>query len=151
MENAVQVSAKTTWQRNHRNAFKAAHGFSETSYYGTGKMRPIILKRDGYKCVECGMTDEEHKAKWNRPITIDHKDKNRKNNSPENLRTMCLSCHGRKDLIPELTDKKISTARFDIMFSHANGETYKSIALRYGCCQATVCKWIKIWKGEDNE
>jgi len=101
------------------------------------------------KCIECGMTDAEHKSKWNRPITIDHKDRNRKNNSPENLRTMCLSCHGRKDLIPELTDKKISNDRFDIMSSHANGETYKSIALRYGCCQATVCKWIKIWKGEN--
>jgi len=155
MENAVAVyeamplSAKARWQRNHRRAFKAAHGFSETSYYGTGKMRLIILKRDGYKCVECGMTDAEHKTKWNRPITIDHKDRDRSNNTPENLRTMCLRCHGRKDLIPELTDRKISNDRLDIMSSHANGETYKSIALRYGCCQATVCKWIKIWKGEN--
>lgn len=149
MENQLAVSKKTEWQRNHRKAFKDANGFSESSHYGTGKMRLNILERDGYKCIDCGMTDVEHKKKWGRPITIDHKDRNRKNNSPENLRTMCLSCHGRKDLIPELKDKKIIHARFDIMASRANGETYKSIALRYGCSQATVCKWLKIWKGEN--
>lgn len=139
--------SKMEWQRKHRAEFKAIHGFSETSHYGAGKMRSFILARDEYRCLECGMTDEDHKIKWGRPITIDHKDKNRKNNSQENLRTMCLRCHGRKDLIPELTEKKISDCRLDIMASHANGETYKSISIRYGCSQATVCKWIKTWKG----
>lgn len=138
---------KAEWQRNHRNAFKELNGFSETCNYSTGKMRLFILNRDGYRCIECGMSDAEHKTKWGRPITIDHKDKNRRNNAPDNLRTMCLRCHGRKDITPGLTIKKINDARIDIMASHANGETYKSISIRYGCSQATVCKWIKIWKG----
>lgn len=138
---------KIEWQRNHRDAFKKSNGFSETSHYATGKMRIFILNRDGYSCIECGMTDAEHKAKWGRPITIDHRDKNRKNNNPENLRTMCLRCHGRKDISPKLKIKKIGDARIDIMASHANGETYESISMRYGCCQATVCKWVNLWKG----
>ncbi len=141
---------KLEWQRQHRNEFKAIHGYSRTSHYSTGGQRQTVLQRDGYKCIECGMTDAEHKAKWGRPITIDHKDRNKKNNSPDNLRTMCLRCHGRKDITPALTFTKLSAEdRIFIMADRANGETYQSIALRYGCCQATVHKWMQIWKGEN--
>lgn len=146
----VLSPAKAEWQRKSRAAFKAKHGYSGNSYYGTKGLRPAVLERDGYKCVECGMTDEAHKVKWGRPITIDHKDRNRQNNSLENLRTMCLSCHGRKDLLPELRDKKIIDSRFDIMASRANGETYQSLSIRYGCSIATVYKWVKKWKEENN-
>lgn len=142
-----KAAYKMEWQRRHRDAFKAAHGFSETSHYATGKMRLFILDRDGYKCIECGMTDAEHKEKWGRPITIDHKDKNKKNNSPENLRTMCLSCHGRKDLHPELREKKLQDRKAEILQSRSKGETYQSIADRHGCSISTVYKWVQEWEG----
>ena len=67
-----------------------------------GGLRIKVLERDGYACVQCGMTAVEHRAKWNRAITIDHVDGNgryskRPNNKLSNLNTMCLSCHGAKD------------------------------------------------------
>jgi hypothetical protein len=73
--------------------------------------RKKVLDRDGYKCVLCGMTNEEHIKKWGREITIDHIDgKGRyskiKNNNIDNLRTLCLSCHGRYDKIRGLNLKQ---------------------------------------------
>ena len=148
MENQLAVSPKTQWQIRHRKDFKNSHGYSESCHYGAGGNRLLVLIRDGYKCVQCGMTDDEHKRKWGRPITIDHKDKNRKNNSLNNLQTLCLSCHGRKDLSPELKVTKITDHKVLILCARANGETYQSIAKRYQCSSATVYKWIKKWKGE---
>lgn len=60
------------------------------------------LERDNYTCVTCGMTNEEHKIKWNRTITVDHIDgqgrnSKVKNNDLSNLQTLCLRCHGLKD------------------------------------------------------
>lgn len=73
--------------------------------YHFGGNRQKALERDGYKCIDCGMTDEEHRAIWKRGLTVDHKDrkglgvsKNEKNNSLENLQTLCLKCHGKKDI-----------------------------------------------------
>ena len=67
-----------------------------------GGLRDDVLKRDDYKCLLCGMTNQEHKALWNRSLTIDHVDGNGRystvpNNTLDNLQTLCLRCHGRKD------------------------------------------------------
>lgn len=53
------------------------------------KLKIIIKERDGCKCQECGVPErEEH-------LFIHHVDYNKKNNSKENLITLCNSCHGR--------------------------------------------------------
>lgn len=62
----------------------------------------VILARDGYKCIDCGMTNDEHIEAWGRRLTIDHVDGQGRysevqNNDHANLRSMCLRCHGRKD------------------------------------------------------
>ena len=67
-----------------------------------GGIRIEALERDGYKCVKCGMTNEEHLEKWGRSITVHHKDNKgryskEKNNKLDNLVTLCLRCHGRED------------------------------------------------------
>jgi predicted HNH restriction endonuclease len=69
-----------------------------------GGLKNIVLERDNNKCVVCGMTNEEHIKKWGRDITVDHIDgsgrySNKHNNLLENLRTLCLSCHGRYDAL----------------------------------------------------
>lgn len=74
-------------------------------------LRRYILKRDKYTCQECGMTNKEHFRKYKRSITIDHIDGNGRyskiqNNSPDNLITLCLPCHGRKDKIRALISQK---------------------------------------------
>lgn len=67
-----------------------------------GGNRIAVLERDKYACVKCGMSNDTHKQKWGREITIDHIDNqgrysNIQNNNMDNLITLCLSCHGRKD------------------------------------------------------
>ena len=69
-----------------------------------GSVRKKVLERDKYKCVNCGMTDSQHRRRWNRGITVDHIDGNGryskiKNDKMSNLQTLCLPCHGRKDML----------------------------------------------------
>jgi hypothetical protein len=63
-----------------------------------GGLRTQILLRDNWSCVFCGMENDTHIMKWGREITIDHIDGNRKNNTMSNLQTVCLCCHGKKDI-----------------------------------------------------
>lgn len=72
--------------------------------YLFGGNRIKALERDNYKCVKCGMTNEEHIRKYGCEITIDHIDgkgaySNIKNNKLSNLQTLCLHCHGLKDCV----------------------------------------------------
>lgn len=67
-----------------------------------GDNRLAALARDGYCCVSCGMTNAEHQERWGCTITIDHIDGQgfghpNPNNDLDNLQTLCLPCHGRKD------------------------------------------------------
>jgi len=64
-------------------------------------LRKVALKRDGYKCMKCGMTQEEHFDKWGCSLIVHHKDSNGRykevpNNILDNLRTLCKVCHGKK-------------------------------------------------------
>jgi len=71
-----------------------------------GGLRKTVLERDGYKCVLCGMTDQQHLGTWNRHITINHIDHQGShckfpNNNPDNLETLCLRCHGHIDRLKQ--------------------------------------------------
>lgn len=146
--NAAERQRKAEWQRRSRAAFKAAHGFSTNAHYGAGGNRLAVLERDGYACVTCGMTDEQHKAKWNRPITVDHIDKDRANNSLLNLQTLCLTCHGQKDLIPELRQSRARPLLPRMRELRAAGKTYQEIANTVGLSIGGV--W-KAMNGANNE
>lgn len=88
-----------------------------------GGNREVAIQRDGEKCVECNMTRSQHLKKYGRDITVNHIDgkgrytsRKDQNHNLENLETLCLSCHGRKDGIRRLgLDKRKvnSTSYFD--------------------------------------
>jgi len=52
--------------------------------------RNFILKRDGYKCLKCGATEN---------LTIDHVKPTSKGgrNTRANKQTLCFKCNGEKD------------------------------------------------------
>jgi DNA-binding protein Fis len=49
-----------------------------------GGLHYYVLKRDGFKCTECGEVTQLH---------VHHKDENIQNNTMSNLITLCQSCH----------------------------------------------------------
>lgn len=91
--------------------------------YMFGGNRKEVFERDKYKCVKCGMTKKQHYKKYDVNLSVDHIDgfgryvhPKLKNNSMDNLQTLCLSCHGRKDnSLTKLTEKQV----LEIRNSHA--------------------------------
>ena len=147
-EAGLKRQHKTEWQRESRRKFQEQHGFSTASNYANGGIRLQVLKRDNFSCVKCGMTDAQHKEKWGRPITVDHIDKDRKNNTLENLRALCLSCHGKKDQSPWIKLQKGPIYKSEILKMRAEGKTYQEISNHLDMSIATVWQWFKKWEGE---
>lgn len=139
---------KQQWQLNKRREFVKKHGYSLSAYYATGGLRSKILKRDGYKCRHCGMSDQEHKERWNRPITIDHIDQNRNNNTMENLQTLCLSCHGKKDISLHLIVPRVPKHKETIIRMRKKGYSYQAIADEVGFSIGAIWKWVQRWEKE---
>jgi len=82
------------------NAEKALRGEDNPSWLGgksleeyghefNNSLKQSIQKRDGWQCVQCGAGTRQTR------LVIHHKDVNKRNNSPSNLQTLCVSCHGR--------------------------------------------------------
>ena len=60
------------------------------------RMSPIIKERDNFKCSACEILDQKiphGKHKKRSILCIHHIDEDTKNNRPENLITLCFSCH----------------------------------------------------------
>ena len=95
------AEAQARWRaRNPEKARANVRKSMQKLWFGGN--REIVVQRDGEQCVSCGMTRAEHKSKYNRDITVDHIDNKgrysvKKNNKVENLQTLCLPCHGKKD------------------------------------------------------
>lgn len=91
------------WRINNRdnarrNTKKAMHKI----LFGGNREKAIL--RDGEKCLHCGMSRAAHKEQFRVDITVDHIDGRGKNTPAEhrnsvleNLQTLCLRCHGKKD------------------------------------------------------
>jgi hypothetical protein len=57
-------------------------------------IRQFVIRRDGYKCNCCGITE------WNgKPISLwcDHIDGNATNNHPDNFQMICPNCDSQQD------------------------------------------------------
>ena len=58
-----------------------------------------IVERDGFKCQDCGMTEEQNLEKSKQPLHVHHLNPYRDShdNSPSNLITLCVSCHAKRE------------------------------------------------------
>ena len=134
---------KLEWQRAQRRKFAAERGYSTASNYATDGLRESVLERDGRACVHCGMTAAEHYRLWSRPITVDHINRDRTHNTMENLQTLCLRCHGKKDIPPTLIVQKIPSRKADVIQMRQSGATYQQIADALGFSIGAVWKWLR--------
>lgn len=114
-----------------------------------GGHREEAIARDGMKCVECGISRDDHKSKYGRDITVDHIDGNgrhskEKNHRLENLQTLCLTCHSSKDSkAGKMTWRKVTLMRE----LYQSGQfTKKQLRLVFG--MSNICQIIsnKQWK-----
>ena len=137
---------KLVWQREQRRAFAQQHGYSTNANYATSGQRAAVLTRDGRACVKCGLTEQEHLARWGRPITIDHIDRDRTHNVLENLQTLCLPCHGRKDISPALLVSLTEPVKTQILSMRQEGHTYQAIADAHGLSIGAIWKACRRWE-----
>ncbi len=70
-------------------AWLGGKSFEEYGEEFTEGLKETIRERDNYTCQECGFTQEE----LGYTLSIHHMDYNKKNNNPDNLISLCRSCH----------------------------------------------------------
>ena len=58
-------------------------------------IKALVRKRDGYRCRDCGMTDEDHIEKNGRSLDV-HRLLPGVRYSPHSCITLCRACHGKK-------------------------------------------------------
>lgn len=61
----------------------------------TEELKESIRKRDNYTCQNCSMTEKEHLIVNGTNMIIHHIDYNKKNNTDENLLSLCNQCNVR--------------------------------------------------------
>jgi RNA polymerase-binding transcription factor DksA len=75
---------------------------TEETTYGKGwneEKRTKVRRRDGFRCVRCGVAQEKHQALYGRRLDVHHitpardVDIPERRNSIDNLVSLCVSCH----------------------------------------------------------
>lgn len=58
----------------------------------------FVFERDGYRCVDCGMTNDEHLERWNQRLHLDHIKPLSKGYAltRENAQLLCRKCNSSK-------------------------------------------------------
>ena len=89
------------YNRKHRPNYQQHKKHNETRMFGGQK--EVVLARDNYRCVDCGIEQKEHHKKYGIDISVHHKDgkgegSKIKNNNLDNLVTLCFSCHQKRHL-----------------------------------------------------
>ena len=59
-----------------------------------GGLKPLVLQRDNYRCISCGLEENYHLEMFGRGLIVHHKNHNKKDNTIGNLEALCCPCHG---------------------------------------------------------
>jgi len=96
---AFQGAKHPNWQGG--SSYMEANKFRGSNWQ---VIRQKIIKRDGFKCIQCGLTREQHYGKYGRDLSVNHikpfhqfGGKNELANKSSNLETLCDSCHTKTD------------------------------------------------------
>lgn len=92
---------KSTYEAYRLSHKKEARQFHDK--YNFNGNKSVVLERDLYKCVKCGIDDYKHLLRFGKGLTVDHINGDRSDNSLNNLQSLCLVCHGKKDTKRRLT------------------------------------------------
>lgn len=91
---------------NHPNWLGGSSYLNFGGFRGSNwkRIRKQVIERDGFKCVHCGIEQEEHKLKYKCDFNVNHKvpfhqfgGKTEHANRLSNLETLCKSCHTKAD------------------------------------------------------
>lgn len=94
------------------------HGWRGGSLTGRGpswpKARESAIQDAGEQCADCGMTRDEHHAKYGKDLHVHHRTPYRLSldNSQDNLIVLCIPCHGKEESAQR---RNLSPADFEIM------------------------------------
>jgi len=92
-------SGEDCWNYQGKDAFKREID------YGPGwneKIRHYVRARDGYKCRDCGISQDKHLEKTGKRLHVHHTIPARDREDPQvynavgNLITLCSKCHGQR-------------------------------------------------------
>ena len=80
--------------RNHPN-YMGGKSFEPYGIEFNNRLKENIRKRDCYRCQQCFRHQDElyYKSGKKYSLIVHHIDYNKQNNSPENLISLCHSCH----------------------------------------------------------
>lgn len=84
------------YHREYRKNHPELSRKSKDSFRFSGNKQAAVA-RDVYKCIECGMNNDEHLEVFGRDLNMHHIDGSGSsdcvNNKLDNLQTMCVRCH----------------------------------------------------------
>lgn len=86
-ETRAKISAAEMGEKNHN--WRGGKSFEPYGVEFNNELKEQVRKRDNYTCQECDKTQKELGCK----LDIHHIDYDKENNNPENLISLCRSCH----------------------------------------------------------
>ena len=96
-ETRLKISNSLTGKEHKKGKFSHAYkgGMSTTPYpiEFNKKLKRRIRERDNFTCCLCGKTEREELEEFNRVLSINHIDFNKKNCAENNLNTLCCRCN----------------------------------------------------------
>lgn len=114
------------------------------------RIRLEVIASQGAKCQNCGMTNEQHKKKYRRSLTVHHIRPFRLSldNSHGNLKTLCLPCHSREeaDCTARLTDEEKAVMAANTAEAKSKGLDPERVPWAYDLCPS--CHGRKARKAE---